>query len=87
MGSLTDSVQPQPQAVPWYKSQRLIALAQVSAILVLGWVLQGLTTHVWDPYQLGALVISNLVVILKDWWSPTIVAPIAMFNRSNPPAP
>jgi hypothetical protein len=70
-------------AIPWYKSQRAIALLQITIVLLLGWVLQGLTTRAWDLYSLGALVVSNVLVLLKDWWSPNIVAPLAAFNRRN----
>jgi hypothetical protein len=85
MGTITPPIPPAPQGVKWYKSQRVIALAQATTLLVLVWVGQGLTTHVWDLYSLGAVVVSNAIVILKDWWNPNIVAPLAMFNRSNRP--
>ena len=75
---------PLPTSVPWYRSQRFIAVCQITALYVLTWLGQAITTRVWDFYSLGGGVISALLVILKDWWSPTVAAPLSFMNKGNP---
>lgn len=69
----------------WYKTHAFTALWQASVILILAWLLVGLNTNLWD-WKTGLLVplISNLIVCLKEMWSPSVAGPFAFMNRSNP---
>lgn len=70
--------------VPWYKSQRFIALAQSSTITILTWVGICLSANDWSSWRIAAAtLIGNIALQLKDWWNPNVVAPIAMANRNN----
>ena len=74
---------PAPQAIPWYKSQRFIALCQTTALTALGWLLAALTSNDWQWRGVAIAIGSNILLVLKDWWSPNVVAPIAALNRNN----
>lgn len=82
---------PVPVAIPespaypvaWYKSQRFIAMCQSTALLVLGWLTAALATNDWAWRPIAIAVLGNVVIALKDWWNPSVVAPFAMMNRSN----
>lgn len=69
--------------VVWYKTQRFIALCQSTAILVLGWLTAALSTNEWAWRGIAIAVLGNVLVALKDWWSPTVQAPFAVMNRNN----
>jgi hypothetical protein len=74
-----------PQPVQWYKSQRFIILVQSTVLLVLGWLIQTLsaTPVVWAWKAILIAVLGNILLALKDWWSPTIIAPFAVLNKNN----
>jgi hypothetical protein len=78
---------PIPAPVIWYKSQRFIALCQSTAVLILGWLAAALSTNDWQWRAIGVAVLGNVLVALKDWWSPAVVAPSALAalgaNKSN----
>jgi hypothetical protein len=69
--------------VVWYKTQRFIALCQSTAVLVLGWVSAALATNDWAWRPIAIAVVGNVLVGLKDWWSPNVQAPFAVMNRNN----
>jgi hypothetical protein len=69
--------------VVWYRSQRFIVLCQSTAVLVLGWVSAALATNDWAWRPIAIAVVGNVLVALKDWWSPNVVAPFAVLNRNN----
>ena len=73
-----------PSPVAWYKSQRFIALCQSTAVLLLGWLAAALGTNDWAWRGIAVAVLGNVIVALKDWWSPNVVAPFAVLNRNNP---
>jgi hypothetical protein len=73
----------QPQ-VTWYRSQRFIALCQSTVLLVLGWLGTALATNEWAWRAIALSILGNIVLQLKDWWSPAVVAPFAAMNKSNP---
>ena len=74
-----------PQPIAWYKSQRFIILVQSNVLLILGWLLQVLsaTPIEWMWRQIGVAIIGNVMLMLKDWWSPTVIAPFAVLNKKN----
>lgn len=69
--------------VAWYESQRFIALCQSTTLLVLGWLTAALTTNVWEWRAISIAVLGNVIVALKDWWSPNVQAPFSFMNKSN----
>jgi hypothetical protein len=69
--------------VVWYKSQRFIVLCQSTAVLILGWLSAALATNDWAWRPIAISVVGNVLVALKDWWSPNVVAPFAALNRNN----
>ena len=74
--------------VPWYKSQRFIALVQSTVLFGLGWLITALSTNDWTNWKAGLVaVLGNLVIALKDWWSPSVVAPFALMNKKNDVGP
>lgn len=73
------------EPVLWYKSQRFIILCQSSALLVLTWLIGALSTNNWEWKPVALSVLGNLLLQLKDWWSPNIQAPFAVLNRNNTP--
>lgn len=71
--------------VAWYRSQRFIALLQSTILFVLGWLIAALSTGDWS-WKAGAVaVLGNVLIALKDWWSPNVVAPFAVLNQNNVP--
>ena len=70
-------------AVQWYRSQRFIILCQSSALLILAWLGTALATNDWAWRTVAVSVLGNVVLQLKDWWSPTVVAPFASLNKNN----
>lgn len=74
--------------IPWWKSHAIVALAQTSVIMTLGWVAVALSTNIWD-WRTGLAVplISNLVIGLKTMWSPTTQGPFDFMNKNNTPPP
>lgn len=82
---------PVPVAIPespanpvaWYKSQRFIALCQSTALLILGWLTAALSTNDWAWRGVAIAVLGNIIIALKDWWNPSVVAPFAMMNKNN----
>lgn len=82
------SATPPLVSVPWYKSQRFTALWQSALVLTVGWVMVALQTNAWD-WKTGLLVpiLGNVLLILKDWTSPSVTAPLAVLNRKNVDAP
>ena len=70
--------------VKWYESRSFKALLQSSVLLTLGWVLAALGTNTWD-WRTGLAVplLSNVLVQLRDMWSPTVVGPLSFMNASN----
>jgi hypothetical protein len=74
--------------VPWYRSQRFTALWQSAAVLSLGWLMVALQTGTWD-WRTGLLVpiLGNVILVLRDWTSPTVQAPIPYLNRNNVQGP
>ena len=78
-----DPIDPTPPAptVPWYQSQRFTALWHSVVLFALFWVGTCLTTGVWEWKSAIALLLSNIVLVLRDWWSDAIIAPIAALNK------
>lgn len=74
---------PASAAVPWFRSQGFTALWQQALIFGLGWLVVAVGTNVWDWRSLVVALLSNLIIVLKSWWSPTIVAPFAALNQKN----
>ena len=72
-----------PSTVPWYESNEFKALIWQASIFVLSWLAIALSTNVWDWRTMFAGLISNVIVVLKGWFSPTIVAPFAALNKGN----
>lgn len=71
------------EPVAWYRSQRFIVLCQSSVITILTWAGVAVATGdiTWRPT--AATLIGNIVLQLKDWWNPNVVAPFAVLNRGN----
>ena len=70
--------------VLWYQSRSFKALVQSSVLLTLAWVGVALSTNVWD-WRTGLAVplISNIVIGLRDMWSPTVNGPFNAMNTNN----
>lgn len=75
------------EPVVWYKSQRFIVLCQSTAVLILGWLSAALATNDWSWRPIAISVVGNILVALKDWWSPNVVAPFAVLNKNNVSGP
>jgi hypothetical protein len=73
------------QPVHWYQSQRFIALCQSTAVYVLGWLAAALASNDWAWRAMAVGVLGNVIVALKDWWNPNIIAPFSVLNRNNTP--
>ena len=74
--------------VTWYRSQRFTALWQSCAVLTIGWLMVALQTNSWDwKTGLAVPILGNVLLILKDWNSPAVQAPIPYLNRNNVQAP
>ena len=71
------------QPVHWYKSQRFIVLCQSSVLTILTWAGVAISTGdtAWRPT--AATLLANIVLQLKDWWNPNVVAPFAALNKNN----
>jgi membrane-bound metal-dependent hydrolase YbcI (DUF457 family) len=66
--------------VPWYRSQRFIALCQSTVLWILGWLVAALSTNDWAWRALAIGVLTNVLIILKDWWAPNVTAPFKFMN-------
>jgi len=74
--------------VAWYKSQRFIALCQSTVLFALGWLISALSTNDWTNWKAGVIaILGNVLIGLKDWWNPNIVAPFAALNKNNTGVP
>jgi hypothetical protein len=74
-----------PPPVQWYRSQRFIALVQSTIVFVIGWVIQALSMNDWTLWKaLLIAVLGNILIQLKDWWSPQVIGPMAFMNRNVP---
>ena len=81
---------PDPVATPpvhWYQSQRFTALWQSAALLGLGFLIYALQTNDWQAWKpmLILPLLSNLALVLRDWWKPDVIAPISALNKGNVP--
>lgn len=71
--------------VPWYRSQRFIALCQSTVVYALGWLIAALSSNDWSSWKaLLIAILGNVLLTLRDWWSPAVIAPFALMNKSNP---
>jgi hypothetical protein len=80
---VTTTVTPSVVAVPWYRAQRFIALFQSCVLITLGWLIQALTTNDWRWRPVAIALAGNALIQLKDWFSPSVIAPFAVMNKSN----
>jgi hypothetical protein len=71
------------ETVRWYQSQRFIALCQSTVLLVLGWLIAALSTNDWAWRPITIAVLTNILIILKDWWSPNVQAPFKFMNKKQ----
>ena len=73
--------------VHWYQSQRFAALWQSAALLALGFLVYALQTNDWHAWKemLVIPILSNAVLILREWFRPDVIAPISALNRGNVP--
>lgn len=76
---------PAAPAIPWYQSQRFITLCQSTALWVLSWLVAALSSNDWAWRAVAIGVATNILIVMKDWWSPTIVAPFNALNQNNVP--
>ena len=83
VATVTTTTTPASPTVLWYQSQRFITLCQSSALLIITWLGVALATNDWAWRTIAISVLGNVALQLKDWWSPTIVAPFAALNRNN----
>lgn len=67
---------PPKAPIPWYESQRFIALIQATTLSVLGWAITAFAANDWSTWRAIVITVgSNLLVQLNDWWSPKVHAP------------
>ena len=69
--------------IPWYKSNGFTLLWQAAVLNTLMWALSSLQSNTWDFRTWGIAILSNFLIIVKDWFSPTVVAPFNFMNKSN----
>ena len=69
--------------IPWYKSKGFTLLWQAAVLNAILWALASLQGGVWNFRDLGIAILSNASIIVKDWFSPTVVAPFNFMNKSN----
>lgn len=81
--TVTTTVTPSDATVPWYKSQRFIALVQSTVLWVLGWLVAALSSNDWAWRAMAIGVGTNVLIVLKDWWNPAVQAPFAVMNKNN----
>lgn len=84
----TPSSEPTPQvSVPWYASRTFAAMMQTTVLTGLGWLTVALSSNKWDDWQVGLIlpVASNILILLRDMWSSTIIAPAKIMNTNNAP--
>ena len=78
---------PPPPTVPWYTSQRLVAVGQFTLVNVILWLAQSLNYGTWEwRKSLASPILAAIAVMLMDWWHPTIIAPAfvtAFKNKSS----
>jgi len=85
VATVTTTTTPAESAVQWYRSQRFIALCQSTVLLLLGWLGTALATNDWTWRPIAIAVLGNVLLQLKDWWNPNVVAPFAALNKNNAP--
>ena len=83
VATVTTTTTPASSTVLWYQSQRFVILCQSSALLVLAWLGTALATNDWAWRVIAISVLGNVALQLKDWWSPTVIAPFAALNKNN----
>lgn len=86
VATVTTTTTPSAGAIPWYQSQRFITLCQSTALWVLSWLVAALSSNDWAWRAVAIGVSTNILIALKDWWSPSIIAPFAALNQNNVPA-
>ena len=72
-----------PIPVKWYNSQRFKAYTLSLGMLVIGWLSQALIAGVWDAKALAVSALGIVALVLRDWASPAVEAPISAFNENN----
>lgn len=71
--------------VHWYQSQRFTALWQSAALLALGFLVYAFQTNDWNSWRemLVIPLLSNAILILREWFKPDVIAPVSALNRNN----
>lgn len=83
VATVTTTTTPAEAAIPWYKSQRFVTLVQSTVLWVLSWLVAALSSNDWAWRAVAIGVATNVLIALKDWWSPNIIAPFAALNKNN----
>lgn len=71
-----------PAPVFWYKSQRFVALCQSTVLIGLGWLIQAISTNDWTWRPVSIAILGNILLQLKDWFSPGVIGPAAFMNTT-----
>lgn len=83
VATVTTTTTPAAPAIPWYQSQRFITLCQSTVLWVMSWLVAALSSNDWAWKAVAIGVATNILIALKDWWSPTIIAPFSALNKNN----
>lgn len=85
----TDASTPAPQAaVPWNVSLKFRSYVSAELLLVIGWLIENLSTHKndfsnWTWIAVTVSTLTLLAAIVRDWADPAVIAPFAVLNKNN----
>ncbi len=70
--------------IPWYQSHTFTALWQTTVLTSLIWLGAAVATNVWD-WRNGLIVplISNVIVLFKSMFDPTVAGIFKFQNARN----
>ena len=88
----SDTTTPTQGPVAWVASRAFRAYFGSWLLMLTGWLTENLSTHAfafktwtWISFTVSTLAICAAVV--RDWMSPTVVAPFAALNKNNTTPP
>ena len=89
VATVTTTTTPAEAPVPWFRSLKFRAYLGGWLTLVIGWLIENLTTHAftagaWTWIAISVSTLLTIRSIIADWMNPAVVAPFAVTNRNNP---
>lgn len=88
VATVTTTTTPAEGVVPWYNSLKFRAYLGGWLTLVIGWLVENLTTHqfaagAWTWIAISVSTLLTIRSIVSDWASPNVSAPFAILNKNN----